>query len=83
MMSLDKQAHFLAGAVIALALGYLVPPLVGFAVAVLVGAAKEVYDSFHTDIHTVDGWDFMATGAGALAAAGFILATQHQVLILY
>ena len=34
-MPLDKQAHFLAGAVIALALGYILPIVYGLAVAVI------------------------------------------------
>lgn len=72
-MPLDKQAHFLAGAVIALALGYVLPIFYAMFVAVIVGALKEFYDSFHPAQHTTDMLDFVATVAGGLLGAGFIL----------
>jgi hypothetical protein len=76
MIALDKQAHFLAGAVITLAVGYVLPIVYGLAVAVLVGAIKELYDHFYPETHTVDKWDFVATAAGGGAASLFILATN-------
>lgn len=75
MIALDKQAHFLSGAVIALALGYVAPAWVGFVVATTAGIAKEVYDHFNRDKHTPDMMDFVATALGGLAGAVFVFAT--------
>lgn len=69
---IDKQGHFLGGSVIALALGYICPPLIGIFAAIVVGALKEAYDSLHPDIHTVDVWDFVATSLGGIAGGVFV-----------
>lgn len=69
---IDKQGHFLGGAVISLALGYVFPPLIGIFAAVVAGALKEAYDSLHPDSHVVDVWDFIATSAGGLAGGLFV-----------
>ncbi len=69
---LDKQSHALGGAVIALALGYTFPPLIGIFAAVVSGAIKEAYDSLHPDTHTVDKWDFYATSLGGIAGGLFV-----------
>lgn len=61
----DKQGHFLVGAVFALIVSiFLQSPLAGFAFAILLGALKEFYDSFYPKQHTVDVFDFVATGLG-------------------
>jgi bifunctional DNase/RNase len=70
-MQLDKVTHFLAGAVIALALGYVLPVWIAFMVAVLVGAAKEVYDASRPQTHTADVWDFVATALGGVVGGLF------------
>lgn len=72
MIPLDKITHALAGAVIALALGYLLPPLVGICAAVIAGVFKEAYDSLHPDTHTVDTWDIVATTAGGVIGGLFV-----------
>ena len=72
-MMLDKVTHFLAGAVIVLALGYVLPIFYAMFVAVIVGALKELYDSFHPATHTADMLDFVSTVAGGLLGVGFIL----------
>jgi hypothetical protein len=74
MIAIDKQAHFLAGAVITLAVGYVAPVLVAFIVTVVVGWAKELYDHFHPATHTADKWDFVATALGGGVASLFIFA---------
>lgn len=71
-MPLDKIAHFLIGAVLALALGYLLPPVFGVLASVLAGALKELYDHFHPDTHTVDVMDFVATLAGGCAGSSYV-----------
>lgn len=78
LKQVDKQLHFLAGAVIALACGYFVPAWSALMVSVAVGGLKELYDSFHKDRHTPDLWDFYTTAAGSLAGGSVILI--HQLL---
>lgn len=72
-LPLDKQAHILAGAVIALALGYVLPAWIGFVVAAVVGLGKEVLDYYRPATNTSDGMDFLATALGGLLGALFIL----------
>jgi len=72
MIAIDKQAHALGGAVIALALGYVVAASWCALAAVLAGAIKELWDYFHPETHTVDVWDFNATAMGGLAGAIFV-----------
>lgn len=72
MIPLDKTTHALAGAVLALAMGYLLPPIVGVCVAVIAGVLKEVYDKLHPDTHTVDTWDIGATTAGGVIGGLFV-----------
>ena len=71
-MQLDKITHFLAGAVIALALGYVLPIFYAMFAAVIVGALKELYYSFHPETHTADMLDFVATVAGGVAASLYV-----------
>lgn len=68
-LTLDKQAHILAGAAIALAAGYFAPVWAALALAVSAGAAKEVYDRFHPERHTGDANDFWATALGGIAGS--------------
>jgi len=75
-LPLDKIAHILVGAVIALALGYVLPVWIAFAAATVVGLLKEVYDHFNPATHTRDGWDFIATAGGGLVGALYILVTK-------
>lgn len=66
MIALDKQAHFLAGAVIVFtmaAFGYL---FLGLAVACVAAVLKEVYDGMHPEEHTKDSLDALATIAGGV-----------------
>ena len=71
----DKQGHFWLGAAtaaVALVIVDRVEPdakpieraAIGIAASSLVGAGKEWYDSHHTDRHTVDRKDFVATALG-------------------
>ena len=72
-MRLDKVTHFLAGASLALSLGYLLPVVFGLLAAIAAGALKEIYDEFHPETHTVDVMDFLATVAGGIVASIFVL----------
>jgi hypothetical protein len=66
----DKQAHALAGFIIAAVL----TPFIGLysvAVVALIALAKEIYDYMHKDIHTPDVWDWVATALGGLV--GFVV----------
>ena len=63
-MTLDKQAHFFAGAAIAAVVALYLDPLAGLAAGIFAGALKEVRD--RAGFGTPDFRDFIATAAGAL-----------------
>lgn len=62
-MTLDKQAHFFAGAAIAASVALYLGPMAGLAAGILAGALKEVRD--RAGFGTPDIKDFIATAAGA------------------
>lgn len=62
-MTLDKRAHFLAGAAIAASVALYTAPLYGLVAGIAAGAAKELYDRTGRD--TPDFKDFLATALGA------------------
>ena len=62
-MTLDKQAHFFAGAAIAASVALYLDPLYGLAAGIIAGVLKEVYD--RTGRGTSDFKDFLATALGA------------------
>lgn len=71
-MSIDKQAHFWAGAAIAAIVAlYSGSPVIGLVVGVIAGAIKEVRD--RAGHGTPDIRDFLATAAGACAVLPLIL----------
>lgn len=70
MIPLDKLTHALAGAVIALALGYLITWWLALLMAIIAGAAKEYYDDIRTGV--IDKMDFAATCAGGFVASLFV-----------
>jgi len=73
-IALDKQAHFLSGAVIVFALYVIgLSSLFYMSVCILAGILKEIYDYQHKDIHTPDVWDAVATISGGVSAYAWIL----------
>lgn len=62
-MTLDKQAHFFAGAAIASVVALYADPLTGLAAGVIAGAVKEIVDRM--GYGTPDWWDFIITALGA------------------
>lgn len=62
-MTIDKQAHFFAGAAIAATVALYLNPTLGLAVGILAGLAKEVVDRM--GYGTPDAKDFIATALGA------------------
>jgi hypothetical protein len=62
-MTLDKQAHFFAGAAIAATIALYLNPALGLVAGILAGLAKELYD--RAGYGTPDLKDFLATAAGA------------------
>ena len=69
---LDKQAHFLSGAILATAILLVTGSAsVSFVSVSLVACLKEVYDLLHKDKHTPDVWDWVATSLGG--AFGILL----------
>jgi hypothetical protein len=66
----DKQAHALAGFIIAAVL----TPFIGaysILVVAIIAALKEIYDYMHPDKHTADFWDWVATTLGGVV--GFVV----------
>ena len=64
---LDKQAHFLSGAILATAILLVTGSAsVSFVSVSLIACLKEVYDLLHKDKHTPDVWDWVATTIGGL-----------------
>lgn len=63
----DKIAHFLGGGCIAAWVFLLTNNLtMAFVITAIIGAAKEIYDHEHPDVHTCDLWDFIATIMGVI-----------------
>lgn len=62
-MTLDKQAHFLAGAAIAASVALYADPLYGLAAGIIAAAGKEIVDRM--GYGTPDWRDFLATVLGA------------------
>jgi len=46
MLTIDKICHLFAGIIIALTIGLIFTPTIGFGVGVLIGLVKELYDKF-------------------------------------
>ena len=70
MKHVDKLQHYIGGALIALIAALLFKDaLIGLVVAVCIGASKEGYDFCHSDKHTCDVWDFIATALGGAVGA--------------
>ncbi len=73
---LDKQAHFITGAlgslVLAVFIGYW-----AIVVISLIALAKEVYDYKHPLIHTCDFYDWLATTLGGILGAGLWQLIYH------
>ena len=81
---LDKQSHFFSGAMLALAMLYVLVPLQGlleggivtFGACVFAALAKEVYDKQHPEAHTPDPFDLLATSLGGLAGVLFVVVVE-------
>ena len=69
-MNRDKLYHLAAGAVIALAVGLLLTPLLGLGAALVAGVAKEAYDA--TGRGTVEALDAVATVVGGAVIYGVL-----------
>jgi len=74
-MTLDKQAHFWAGAAIAASAALYTNPLYGLVAGIIAGALKEIRD--RAGFGTPDFKDFIAT---ALGAAVVLPATLFEVM---
>lgn len=70
-MTLDKKAHFFAGAAIAASVALYLDPLAGLAAGIIAGALKEVRD--RAGFGTPDFKDFLATALGATVVLPAIL----------
>lgn len=76
MIATDKQLHFLGGIVLCLAVSLFFGGIVGLAIAVVVGVAKELWDAHGHG--TPDVWDAVATVAGGVT--GFVLIMISEAL---
>jgi hypothetical protein len=70
-VALDKQAHFVTGAVMGL-FGYLILEYYSLILVAVIAAAKEYYDHLHPEIHTCDFFDWLATVLGGVFALALI-----------
>lgn len=70
-MTLDKQAHFFAGAAIAATIALYLDPVIGLAAGILAGLAKELLDRM--GYGTPDVKDFIATALGACVVLPLVL----------
>lgn len=70
-MSLDKLAHFWAGAAIAATVALYASPTMGLSAAILAGLVKEIRDLAGQG--TPDIRDFIATAAGAVVVLPLIV----------
>jgi hypothetical protein len=68
---LDKQAHFVTGAISGL-FGYLILGYYSLILVAVIAAFKEYYDYLHKDIHTCDFYDWLATVLGGIFALSLI-----------
>jgi hypothetical protein len=68
---LDKQAHFVTGAVLGL-FGYLILGYYSLILVAVIAVVKEYYDYLHKDIHTCDFYDWLATVLGGIFALTLI-----------
>lgn len=72
----DKQQHFMAGLIIALLFGWLVYPMFGLMMAVLIGGLKELFWDLFLDKGTPDMQDFIVTVEGGLVGSIVLLVLQ-------
>jgi hypothetical protein len=70
---LDKQAHFVVGAILAF-VAYFVIGYWALLLVSIVAGAKEWYDYKHPN-HTADFYDWLATTLGAIVTLGVIYGT--------
>lgn len=74
-MDHDKELHFLCGFIICILTGWQNVWL-GLVLAVLAGAAKELYDYCHQERHTVEIADFCFTAAGGFFGGAVLQAYE-------
>jgi len=72
----DKQKHFLAGLALSLLAGLLFCPIVGLAIAAVVGALKETMWDWLLKKGTPELLDFVATVAGGALGAVILRAAR-------
>ena len=68
---LDKQAHFITGAILSL-VAYFIIGYWALLLVMVVAGAKEWYDYNHPTIHSCDFFDWLATTLGAIVTLGVI-----------
>jgi hypothetical protein len=62
---IDKQMHFLSGALGSLFLSFIIGYWAIFVISII-ASLKEWYDYLHPTLHTADIWDWIATTLGSL-----------------
>ena len=75
----DKVQHFVAGMIISLLFGWLVYPLFGFFMAVLIGGLKEMFWDLCLGKGTPDMQDFIATAQGGLIAGILLCGVKYYL----
>lgn len=72
-MTQDKWLHIIAGFIVAIFAGLLFDPITGFALAIIVGAGKEIHDYLRPERNTPEFMDFIATVGGGTIGAFMLL----------
>lgn len=80
MIAIDKQAHFLAGAVILFCFATFGQAMLGLIVACVLGLGKEVHDYCRPKTNTAEMADILYTVAGAAVAFGVVWTANFQGL---
>jgi hypothetical protein len=81
MIAIDKQLHFLVGAVVLFTFATFGNAMLGLIVACILGLGKEVHDYCRPNTNTAELADIMYTVAGAAVAFGLVwVAALTEVL---
>ena len=80
MKGIDKIYHLVAGFIISLVFG-LINPVLGLALAIIVGVGKEIYDK-KIKKSVIDPLDVIATVVGGILGTGLAIVITNMILFI-